>query len=85
MRLSSIFEKFGFGLRLYKDCYPYFSGGWVVGEWVFGLWVVSKAKQAVRIKYGEDMLPFLRKSLSESLSEAPPQGNVAQRSYGVLS
>ena len=36
-RLSSIkgdLEKFGFGLELGKDCYPYFSG-WV-GRWVVG-------------------------------------------------
>lgn len=35
---------------------------------IWGLWVTSKAKKAVRIKYNEELLPFLQKSLNHSLS-----------------
>mmetsp|Transcript_50386 Transcript_50386/g.140990 ORF Transcript_50386/g.140990 Transcript_50386/m.140990 type:complete len:201 (-) Transcript_50386:83-685(-) len=38
---------------------------------VFAVWVVSKAKRVVRMRYNEDFLPYMRKSLNNSLSQDP--------------
>ena len=47
-RLRIVWLWLGFGLGLGKDCYPYFSGGWVGGWVVGGIGTKAKPKFLLR-------------------------------------
>lgn len=51
---------------------------------IFALWAVLKAKRSVRIKYNEELLPYLRQSLSSSISDGALVGDEMAERAGKL-
>lgn len=42
---------------------------------IFALWAITYAKRSIRIKYTDDLLPYLRKNLTQSLGTPSPDGS----------